>query len=169
MMGINLLAKRQELDSKKSRYFKLQAIILLVVAGLVLLLWHMRLQQKNNVVLKQVHCLQKDLEELVKPSQGSAWPKGQGQLIANNMVDLEKKRTKFVQIFSTMQQGVARNLNLTQLSIKNGEIKIIGETKSISDLKSLVATIISSKNRSVPVIQKVNRKQDGYDFILLWG
>jgi hypothetical protein len=162
MTAINLLPRHKEASSRGFY------VIFFVVINIVFLLWHISLQQRKNVAIKQVHMLQKDLESVAKQSQDSAQLKKQEQIMANNIKELEQSRIKFVQIFRVMHQGMARNLNLIQLAIKSREIKIIGRTKSISDLKQLVVKIIDSKCGNFPVIQKVNRNQNGYDFVLLW-
>ncbi|MBU0744669.1 MAG: hypothetical protein KKE11_04810 [Gammaproteobacteria bacterium] len=166
MVEINLLSCCREKPHTKYSYLKISQIIFFGIVGVVLLLWHMGLEQKNSVALKQINNLQQELEVLSKQDQSGSRLKKREQRMGADVINLEKKRYRLVKVIKAMQVGVMRNLSLTEVIIKNDAIKITGQTRSISDLERLMVKIIESKCGNEPVIQKVNRKLDGYSFVL---
>ncbi|HBY55807.1 MAG TPA: hypothetical protein DEG23_03215 [Coxiellaceae bacterium] len=168
---INLLPWRVELQFKKIYYFKMQMAIFLVAAGSILLLWHVFLEQKINRTTKQANQLQKQLDLAAKQIQDGSKLKQQkdmGHQVANQTLSLEQKQIEFIQIFNAIHQGMLANLYITQLSIKDHEVKIMGQVKLLSDLNQFNTKLFQIKSGSMPIIQKISRQNDCYDFVLLW-
>src|SRR3990170_6621302 len=168
---INLLPWRAESQLKRIYCFKIQMVIFLVVAGLILLSWHIFLQQKINLATKQANLLQKQLNLVSQQIQDNSKLKQQQELqqqAINQAVKLEQQQAKFIQIFEAVHQGVSANLHLTQLLVNDHEVKIIGQAKLLSDLKQLITKLSQIKGGAIPSIQKVSRQNNGYEFVLLW-
>jgi len=168
---INLLPWRAESRLKRIYYFKIQMVIFLVVAGLILLSWHMFLQQKINLATKQTKYLQQQLDLVEKQMRDNGVIKQQQELkqqAINQAIKLEQQQAKFIQIFEAVHQGVSTNLHLTQLLVNDHEVKIIGQAKLLSDLKQLITKLSQIKGGAIPSIQKVSRQNNGYEFVLLW-
>ena len=168
---INLLPWRAESRLKRIYYFKIQMVIFLVVAGLILLSWHMFLQQKINLATKQTKYLQQQLDLVEKQMRDNGVIKQQQELkqqAINQAIKLEQQQAKFIQIFEAVHQGVSTNLHLTQLLVNDHEVKIIGQAKLLSDLKQLITKLFQIKGGAIPSIQKVSRQNNGYEFVLLW-
>ena len=168
---INLLPWRAESQLKRIYCFKIQMVIFLVVAGLILLSWHMFLQQKINLATKQTKYLQQQLDLVEKQMRDNGVIKQQQELkqqAINQAIKLEQQQAKFIQIFEAVHQGVSTNLHLTQLLVNDHEVKIIGQAKLLSDLKQLITKLFQIKGGAIPSIQKVSRQNNGYEFVLLW-
>jgi len=91
-----------------------------------------------------------------------------GHQVANQTLSLEQKQIEFIQIFNAIHQGMLANLYITQLSIKDHEVKIMGQVKLLSDLNQFNTKLFQIKSGSMPIIQKISRQNDCYDFVLLW-
>jgi len=160
---INLLQKQPEVGVKSF-------LAVAVVAVLIHLLWHMVLQQKIAAATKYQGYLQQELSALIIPAYNDnnlIKQQSVEQRLARSGANLEQKRADFVQIFEMLQQGVSRNLYLTQLLIKNGEVKIVGHARSMSDLMRLATMLTAYKHGSnTPSIQKITSQNSGYSFVL---
>lgn len=162
MTRINLLPRQRWIWTK----------FFLLMAGIILLSWHMVLRQKINAAAKHNKHLQQELNTLITQVRNHVDLKKQqrvGQQSASYIASLEQKRTNLVQIFEILNQGVSGSVYFTQLLIKNGEVRIIGQTKSMFDLKQLITKLAAAKyGESAPSIQKITKQNDGYGFVLLW-
>jgi len=171
MTKINLLPQRG-VSCVKFYYFKAQVLLFWVVVGMGLLSWHIILQQKINVAVKYSSHLQQELNAVITQIHTNSNLKKQQQIeqrSTGHIVNLEQKRTNFVQIFEALHQGVSGNLYFTQVLIKGREVKMIGQTRTMLDLKQLITKLVAVKYGSnVPSIQRIIRQDNGYGFVLLW-
>ncbi len=152
--------------------FKVSGPIFLLVVGIILLSWHLVLQRKTTVAVKQRNYLQRELNKMVAKVADGAKLR-EGQQTDNNAIsfitNLGQQRSNFVRIFTALNQGVVRDLYFTRLVIKGCEVKITGQTKTISSLGSLVTKLAESQyGGRVPLVQKIVRLGEGYGFVLLW-
>lgn len=164
--GINLLPWRKESRLKKERCFRKKAIVVFGFVIFFLMLWHFILWRQINVIEKQIDHIQQNLRLLEKkaPIKNNAKHQQQQQVI-NRITNLEQERIGFVSFFEKLHQGVVANTQLTQLMIKNNDIKIFGKASSMFGVVELLK--IFSKNNAKPVLQKITRQDDDYDFVML--
>jgi Tfp pilus assembly protein PilN len=168
---INLLL-RQENGCFRFRGFKLLGPIFLLAVGIILLSWHLVLQRKTTVAVKQRNYLQQELNKMTAKVVDDAKLKERQQ--ADNkttifVTNLEQQRSNFVRIFTALHQGVARDLYFTRLVIKGGEVRMTGQTRVISSLVWLVTKLAESQyGGRAPLVQKIVRLGEGYSFVLLW-
>lgn len=167
-MNINLLPWRIELQLKKIFYFKLQLLVTLAVAVSILILWHVKLQQKINVDTKKINFLQLQQKRIIERKQDENKLQQQQQAL-NHIKELEQQQLKFVRFFESMHQALPANIYFEQLSIKNYRAKITGRSKTIAELKLLITKFIQAKGAVVPIVQKIRHKSDSYDFVLECG
>jgi len=149
MCDVNLL------PHEKNWHFKLQALIFLLIVVLVLLLWHMNLQKKINILAGQVICLEKELTKTSKSSRGDV------------KSPQHARKNRFMQILQEILQGVPGGLNFTELQFESREVKIIGQTKSIADLAQFIKNL-QHFEKNAPIIQKIDKQGVGYNFTMTW-
>jgi|GEM_PF-3490130 len=167
--GINLLPWRRELRLKKELYFKKQLLITFGVVVLILSLWRAVLWRQINVVTKQTRHLQQSLysaEQRLKDQNKMEQLQQKPQLTGSRISGLEKQQIGFVQIFDSLHRGMPANLRLTQLMTKKGSVKLLGKTDSIFGVIQLVKVFNQTTHCSVPLVQRLSREGDEYDFVL---
>jgi len=169
MVKINLLTL---IAKDRLNYFKLWLLIFLLSIASVLILYHLVLQRKTNTLTQEVILLQQELREITEKISGDKTQKKQKK-IADNIEGLVRKRDRFIELLQGILRGVSQDLYLTQLLMQKTKIKIVGKSNSILGLTEFVkklATIeLGTISLPLPLIQKIDRKNDQYSFILLWS
>jgi len=155
---INLLPK------KEGCYFKLQMLLILSAVMIFLFLWRLTLDRKINVLTKNLVYLQKELKEIDLDVDKSF--KKQRKM-TKDINDLKKKKLDFVRMFQGTLRSVSNGVYLTQLSIRDHEVKITGKSRSIYSLREFVENLFKTECKDVSVIEKIERKDGEYNFMLL--
>ncbi len=169
---INLLPQQDRFFLKPG-YLWWWPVVFLVIAGMVLLFWHLVLQQNIADVGKDRGPLQQELNVITAKINNSAHLKQKEQVSSKQttdyLVELERKRSNLVKVFTVLHQGVSGSLYFTRLEIKNNGVKIDGQVKAMTELKKLINKLAATKySGSPPAIQKINKREDGYEFLLIW-
>lgn len=171
MTGINLLPWRNSLRLKKERHFRQQWIIIFMIMVIVLVALHLVLWRQLNITTKQTVKLQQQLSWLEKQLQdknntSKEQQQQQPQPIIDKIISLEQQCIGLIQIFEKLHQNVTANSQLTQLMIKSNNVKLFGTTNSMFGIAQLVKGFSQTKYYATPLVQKISRQGDGYDFIL---
>jgi Tfp pilus assembly protein PilN len=154
----------------KKTHFKLQLLVVLTTIFLILFIWHMGLQKKNNDLEGRIIYLEKKSAKLSSEFASSDGSQEQITInsVLNQMEGFKKRGDEFMQILQVILQGVFKGTYLTQLLINNGEIKIVGQIRSISRLAVFIKRLDGVRWSDRPAIQKLDRKEGWYDFTLSW-
>lgn len=170
MVEINLLSWREELRCRQLGILKKQLLSVITAVLVVLLLWHIILGQQCVAIMKQIKVLQGKEKLITVKAQTISIDLPQlqqsSQRTINKAADLEKQQTKLIQFFTRLPQGMAHNLYLTQLLIKNQEIQLIGMTESMYGITQLVKNFLPEQVTGKQLLQKILKKDEGYEFIL---
>ena len=177
--GQKMTIKINFLAPKEATYFylydfKVQVPVFLVMAGIILFLWHMVLHQRIDAEIKHGNYLQQELQKVIakidEKIKTSSNPRADKEKEITNLVaTLGKKRASFVQVFMALHQGMSDGLYFTQILIKNGEVKLIGQARSMANLMRLITSFTAAKYGSrTPAIQKITRQEGGYGFSLFF-
>jgi Tfp pilus assembly protein PilN len=167
--GINLLPWRQELRLKKARSFKKQMSVVFGVAIVILALWHLALWRQINVEIKQIAQMRQELllfEQQLKNKNKSNIEQLRTQQAISRIINLEEQRTRLIKIFENLHHGITTNAQLTQLVIKNNEVKLLGKAESIFGITRLIKSFAQTNYCTIPTVQKISHQGDEYDFAL---
>lgn len=163
--GINLLPWRKELRRKNERYFRIQVSVIFMLAVVILTLWHLILWRQINIAAKQTDRIRKQLALLEKRPQDKNNNKQQERQLSQ-MISLEQQRLGLIKIFENLHCGMAANARLTQLIIKGGNCILFGKADSMFGITKLIKNFIQAKHDAAPMVQKINKEGDEYNFIL---
>lgn len=125
----------------------------LCIVILILLWWHLVLSKQINTTAQQLETLQQQLE-YAKTEQ-----------FTNKNTHLELQQLWLVQIFTRLHHTKPGNSQLTQLVIKNNEVKLFGQANSMFGITQTLKSFASK--HCAPTIQKITRQGDDYNFIIL--
>lgn len=168
---LNLLPWRAELRLKKLHNFRLQLLVFLGAVLLILLSWHLLLQQQINLITKRTHYLQQQLDLVARQVEQQKHLNQQQlecQQIVDKLMNLKAQRTQITRFFKGLHQGVSNNLYFTKLQLTNHKVKMLGQAKTIVDLNHLVTNLAKINRGNRLEIQKIDRKQGFYGFDLTW-
>lgn len=160
---VNLLPWQVRSSFKKNNRFKKQLLIISGVILFSLTLWHMILLRQINAWTKKMNHLQQSLilaEQYLENRNRPKEPQQKMNQINSKSANLEKKRLSFIHFFENLHQGIPANLRLTKIVIKGGGIKLFGNADSIFGITQL------GKALNQAIIQKIDRQDDEYSFIL---
>lgn len=156
-MPFNLL--RSTLSDQPIWFKKKQILIAIGITLVVLLWWHLILNRQLNTVTQQLEKLQQQLEYAKKAATK--------QQLTNKITNLELQQLWLVQIFTKLHLIKPGNSQLTQLVVKNDEVKLCGQADSMFGITQILKSLTSMQRCTAPTIQKITRQGDVYNFIVL--
>lgn len=118
---------------------------------------HFMLLHRINDATKRVQYLRQQLAllNISKPQQ-------QLFTMFNKITELEQTRVRLIQNFENLHRGITINTQLNQLIMKKNEMKLFGKAEAMPGITLLLKAFANNR----PIIQKINRQDDEYDFIL---
>lgn len=171
MVEINLLPWRKENDIKKAQCFKRQMLVMFVIVVSFLVIWHIVLKRQINVVTRQTIYMQKQLflfEPLLRGAEEIRKQQIMLQQTIHKITRLETQRINLVKFFSNLHHDTVSGFYATHLLIKDGSATLFGRARSTYGVAHLVKSLTKMNYYSTPVVQKISKQNNEYEFILFF-
>lgn len=164
--GINLLPRDKECYLNQEYYCKKQIGVVFGIGVFILSLWHGVLWQQINIVIKQTGYLRQQQFLLEQNESDTKQQQQKLQQVMSKIINLEQQQLWLIQVFENLHCGNPPNSQLTQLAIKGDGVKLFGKTDAMFGITQLLKTFAQIKNCSPPLVEKITRQGDDYNFIL---